>query len=82
MIDNNDRIGNYFVFVVAKKYVVACFQCPTIDDAAREAYQIKQRRYLQGLTTSRYYYRILLSKGKDGFHFSKRFPMFDLKGIK
>lgn len=53
MIRNDDREGNYFVNVFAKRNAVHGFQCPTLDDVYDEVNRIASQRRDRGLQTTR-----------------------------
>lgn len=53
MIRNDDRIGNYFVEVFARRNAVNGFQCPTLSDVYDEVSGIASQRRDRGLPTSR-----------------------------
>lgn len=49
MIDNSDKFGHFRVIIYARKNMVSCFQCPTIEDARSEAHRIAGERAARGL---------------------------------
>lgn len=63
MIRNDDREGNYFVSVFAKRNAVHGFQCPTLDDVYDEVNRIASQRRDRGLLTSKATVMRLMARG-------------------
>lgn len=53
MIRNDNKIGNYWVLVYAKRNSIASFECPTLDDVAIEVARIVAERVARGLPTTK-----------------------------
>jgi hypothetical protein len=63
MITNNDKPGNYCVWVYAIKNSVAGFQCPSWDDAVTEANRIRKERAQLHKPTSHAIVRVIARRG-------------------
>lgn len=64
MIRNDNKPGNYWVLVYARRNSIASFECPTIEDVHIEVNRIVRERDGRGLRTSRATARQLIEISK------------------
>lgn len=82
MIDNSDKVGNWFVSIVAHKNEVAGFECPTLEDAKLEIERIVSNRSKKGLLTNIATAKQLIEKRKrkytldTGFVFGNKIVLY------
>lgn len=65
-IHNDDKVGNYYVRVLAVKKPVASFQTRDLVNAKAEAAKVRQQRDKDGLPTGRIYAREIVSSTCKG----------------